>query len=249
MDRLTGKVALVSGGARGLGAAVATLFAHEGASVIVGDILDQEGEATTARIRAAGGRAQYAHLDVTRDRDWQAAVELAESRFGHLDILVNNAGIPLRRALEDTSEDEWDQVMAVNVKGAFLGTRAVIPAMRRAGAGSIVNVSSVSGIVASTGAAYGTSKGAVRLLTKSTALLYAKQGIRCNSVHPGPLDTEVNREAQLDTRTWARRLEQVPMGRIAQPEEAAFGILYLASDEASYVTGAELAIDGGTTAV
>jgi cyclopentanol dehydrogenase len=249
MDRLAGKVALVSGGSRGLGAAVATLFAREGASLVVGDILDEEGRATTARIRDAGGHAEYVHLDVTRDADWRAAVELAETAFGHLDILVNNAAIPLRRALEDTTEEEWDQVMAVNVKGAFLGTRAAVPALRRTGAGSIVNVSSVSGIVASTGAAYGTSKGAVRLLTKSTALLYAKQGIRCNSVHPGPLDTEVNREAQLDVQKWARRLEQVPMGRIAQPEEAAYGILYLASDEASYVTGAELVIDGGSTAI
>lgn len=249
VGRLARKVALVSGAARGLGAAIATTLASAGARVVLGDILDPEGEATAARIRDNGVNAVFLHLDVTSEPEWQRAVAMAEERFGRLDILVNNAGIPLRRTLEHTTEAEWDTVMAVNLKGAFLGTKAAIPAMRRAGGGSIVNVSSVSGIVGSTGAAYGASKGGVRLLTKSTAITYAREGIRCNSVHPGPLDTEVNRESQLDEAKWAERMRLVPMARIGQPEEVAYGVLYLASDEASYVTGSELAIDGGSTAL
>jgi cyclopentanol dehydrogenase len=249
MGRLDGKVALISGGSRGVGAAEAALFAREGARVVIGDLLDEAGQAVAAAIRAAGNEASYVHLDVTSEAEWLAAVDYAERRYGRLDILVNNAGIPLRRTLDQTTEAEWDHVMAVNLKGVFLGTKSAIPAFRRAGGGSIVNMASVSGVVGSTGAAYGTSKGAVRALTKSTALTYAKEGIRCNSLHPGPLDTEVNRESQLDVERWAERMKLVPMGRIGQPEEVAYGALYFASDEASYVTGAELMIDGGTIAM
>jgi NAD(P)-dependent dehydrogenase (short-subunit alcohol dehydrogenase family) len=249
MGRVDGKVAIISGAARGLGESQAVLLAQEGAKVVMGDILDDAGTAAAERIRKAGGDAVYVHLDVTREPDWQLALAAAHQGYGELSILVNNAGIPLRKTLENTTEEEWDQVMAINLKGTFLGTRAAIPAMRRAGGGSIVNISSVSGIVASSGAAYGASKGAVRLLTKSTALQYASDGIRCNSVHPGPMNTEVNRESQLDTARWADRMRNVPLGRVGQPVEVAYGVLYLASDESSYVTGSELVIDGGSTAV
>lgn len=249
VGRLAGKVALISGAARGLGASEAALFAEEGAKVVLGDVLDDLGEAVAVEIRAAGGDAVYLTLDVTVEDDWRRAVETAEERYGKLDVLVNNAGIPLRKNLEQTSTEEWNRVFEVNVTGAFLGSKLAIPAMRRAGGGSIVNTSSISGIVASTGAAYGASKGAVRLLSKSTAIQYAKEGIRCNSVHPGPLDTEVNRESQLNADAWAERMKSVPLGRIAQPREVAYGVLYLASDESSYVTGSELVIDGGSTAL
>jgi NAD(P)-dependent dehydrogenase (short-subunit alcohol dehydrogenase family) len=248
MGRLDDKVALISGGARGLGAAEARLFAREGARVVVGDVLDPDGAAVVEAIRSDGGEAVYVHLDVTVEAEWTVAVRTAEETYGRLDILVNNAGIPLRRTLEQTTVEEWDRVMAVNLTGTFLGTRAAVPALRRAGGGSIVNTSSVSGIVGSRGAAYGASKGGVRSLTKATALEYAAAGIRCNSLHPGPLDTEVNREAQLDTDRWAERMRLVPLGRIGRPEEVAYGALYLASDEASYMTGSELVIDGGSTA-
>jgi NAD(P)-dependent dehydrogenase (short-subunit alcohol dehydrogenase family) len=247
--RMASKVALISGAARGLGASEAELFAGHGAKVVIGDILDDLGEAVVRQIHGRGGEAIYVNLDVTDESAWDQAVNLAETTFGRLDVLVNNAGIPLRKTLEQTSLAEWNHVFDVNVTGAFLGTKAAVPALRRAGGGSIINTSSTSGIIATTGAAYGSSKGAVRLLTKSTALLYAKEGIRCNSVHPGPLDTEVNRESQQNAAAWAERLRAVPMGRIAQPIEIAYGVLYLASDEASYVTGSELIIDGGSTAI
>jgi NAD(P)-dependent dehydrogenase (short-subunit alcohol dehydrogenase family) len=249
MGRVDGKVALISGAARGLGASQAVLFAREGAGVVLGDILDEPGQQVAESIRAAGGNAVYVHLDVTSEADWRNALHVTLERFGSLNVLVNNAGVPLRKTLLDTSEQEWDEVLAINLKGAFLGTKVAIPALRQAGGGSIINMSSVSGIIASTGAAYGASKGAVRLLTKSTALTYAKDGIRCNSVHPGPMDTEVNRESQLDAAKWAERMRNVPLGRIGQPAEVAYGVLYLASDESSYVTGSELVIDGGSTAV
>lgn len=249
MGRLDGKVALISGAARGLGESQASLFAREGARVVLGDVLDEPGQRVAERIGAAGGDAVFVRLDVTSGADWERALAVALDRYGQLNVLVNNAGIPLRRTLEQTSEQEWDRVLAVNLKGTFLGTKVAIPAMRQAGGGSIINMSSVSGIIASTGAAYGASKGAVRLLTKSTALTYARDGIRCNSVHPGPMDTEVNRESQLDTAKWAERMRSVPLGRIGQPLEVAYGVLFLASDESSYMTGSELVIDGGSTAV
>lgn len=249
MGRLDGKVALISGAARGLGESQATLFAREGARVVLGDVLEEPGQQVAGRIRAAGGDAVFVRLDVTSEPAWERALAVALERYGQLNVLVNNAGIPLRKTLEQTSEQEWDHVLAVNLKGTFLGTKVAIPAMRQAGSGSVINMSSVSGIIASTGAAYGASKGAVRLLTKSTALTYARDGIRCNSVHPGPMDTEVNRESQLDTAKWAERMRNVPLGRVGQPLEVAYGVLFLASDESSYMTGSELVIDGGSTAV
>ena len=248
--RLEGKVALISGGARGQGAVEAKLFAREGAKVVFGDILDESGKQVEAEIHEAGGEAAYIHLDVTREDDWRTAVNTAIDRYGKLDILVNNAGILIRKGIEDTTEEDWDRIMGVNAKGAFLGTKHSIPAMRQAGGGSIVNISSTAGLVASPSgsASYTASKGAVRLLTKSTAIQYAKEGIRCNSIHPGPIDTDMIQETLTDSAKLEERMQRLPMGRVGTADEIAYGVLYLASEEASFVTGSELVIDGGTTA-
>jgi len=251
MDRLAGKVALISGGARGQGATETRLFVREGAAVVFGDVLDDDGKKVEAEIRASGGgRATYVHLNVTREADWRAAVATAVQTYGKLDVLVNNAGILFRSKIEDTSEADWDRIMAVNVKGVFLGTKCAIPAMRQAGGGSIINISSTAGLVGSPGetAAYSATKGAVRLFTKSTAIQHAKDKIRCNSVHPGPIATDMIKDVLENRASWEQRLRRLPMGRVGTPEEVAYGVLYLASDEASYVTGSELVIDGGTTA-
>jgi cyclopentanol dehydrogenase len=250
MARLAGKIALISGGARGQGAVEAKLFAQEGASVVFGDILDEAGKHVEAEILAQGGQATYVHLDVTQAQDWQRAVQTAESQYGKLDILVNNAGIAIRGSIEDTSEEDWDRLMAINLKGVFLGTKYALPAMRRAGGGSIINISSGAGIAPAPGtsAVYAASKGGVRLFTKATAVQHAKDHIRCNSVHPGPIDTPMVREPQTDPSRLAELTGRVPLGRLGTSEEIAYGVLYLAADESSYVTGSELVIDGGRTA-
>ncbi len=250
MGRLKGKVAIISGGARGQGATEARMLAMEGASVVFGDILDDEGRQVEAQIRELGGEATYVHLDVTSETDWQSAVETAVTRYGKLNVLVNNAGILIRKTLEETTGEDWDRIMNINAKGVFLGTKAAIPAMRDAGGGSIVNISSTAGLVSSPSgsASYTASKGAVRLLTKSTAVQYAREGIRCNSVHPGPIATDMIQDSLNDPAAMAERMQRLPMGRIGKPEEVAYGVIYLASDESSFVTGSELVIDGGTTA-
>ena len=250
MGRLDGKVAIITGGARGQGAAEARLFAQEGARVVFGDILDDQGKALEVEIREAGGEATYVHLDVTVSEDWRKAVELAEGTYGNLNILVNNAAILIRKGVEETTVEEWDRVMDVNAKGVFLGTKQAIPSMRRAGGGSIVNISSIAGLVGNArgGIAYTASKGAVRLFTKATAIQHAKELIRCNSVHPGPIDTPMTLDARNDPEEQEERLRRVPLGRSAAPEEVAYGVLYLASDESSFMTGSELVIDGGVTA-
>jgi cyclopentanol dehydrogenase len=250
MARLAGKVALISGGARGQGAVEARLFAREGAKVVLGDILDDEGKHVEEEIRTQGGKAIYVHLDVTQAQDWQRAVQTAESRYGRLDILVNNAGITMRGTIEETSEADWDRIMAINLKGVFLGTKYAIPAMRRAGSGSIINISSGAGIAPAPGtsAAYAATKGGVRIFSKATAVQHAKDSIRCNSVHPGPADTPMVRGPQTDPARLAELAGRVPLGRLGTSEEIASGVLYLASDESSYVTGSELVIDGGRTA-
>lgn len=250
MGRLDGKVALISGGARGQGAAEVRLFVREGAQVVFGDVLDAEGQQVEAGLRASGGAATYVHLNVTSEADWQAAVETAVRTYGKLNILVNNAGILLRSSIEETTEDDWDRIMAVNVKGVFLGTKHAIPAMRRAGSGSIINISSTAGLVGSPGetAAYTATKGAVRLFTKATAVQHAKDNIRCNSVHPGPIATDMIKEMLADPAQWEQRLQRLPMRRVGTPDDIAYGVLFLASDEASFMTGSELVIDGGTTA-
>jgi NAD(P)-dependent dehydrogenase (short-subunit alcohol dehydrogenase family) len=250
MGRLDGKVALISGGARGQGATEAKLFMREGAKVVLGDVLDTEGRKLEADIRDAGGEAIYVHLNVTHEADWRAAVDTAERQYGKLNILVNNAGILIRKSIEETTEDDWDRIMAVNAKGVFLGTKHAIPAMRRAGGGSIINISSTAGLVGSPygSSAYTATKGAVRLFTKATAIQYAKDKIRCNSVHPGPIDTDMIRDTLSDPVLRDERLDRIPLRRIGRPEDVAYGVLYLASDEASFVTGSELVIDGGATA-
>ena len=248
--RLEGKVALISGGARGMGAAEARLFASEGAKVVLGDVLESEGQQVEAEIAEAGGEAVFVRLDVTSEDDWQRAVDTAIERFGGLHILVNNAGIWNGGNVETQTVEGWDQIMDINAKGVFLGTRAAIPAMRDSGSGSIVNISSVAGIIGSVGAtAYNASKGAVRLLTKSTAVQYAAEGIRCNSVHPGPIETQMIREVYPDDEIRNSRISAIPMGRMGEMDDVAKGVLFLASDEASYMTGSELVIDGGATAM
>ncbi len=250
MGRLDGKVVLISGGARGQGATEARMMAMEGARIVFGDILDDAGRQVEAQIRELGGEATYVHLDVTREADWQSAVDTAVNTYGTLNVLVNNAGILIRKTLEETTGEDWDRIMSINAKGVFLGTKAAIPAMREAGGGSIVNISSTAGLVSSPSgsASYTASKGAVRLLTKSTAVQYAKEGIRCNSVHPGPIETDMIQDSLSDPDALAERMQRLPMGRVGKPEEVAYGVIYLASDESSFVTGSELVIDGGTTA-
>ncbi len=254
MGRLDGKVVLISGGARGQGATEAKMMSGEGAKVVFGDILDVEGKKVEAEIAELGHDATYVHLDVTKEADWKAAVETAVetavTRYGKLDILVNNAGILIRKSIEETTEEEWDRIMAVNAKGVFLGTKQAIPAMRQAGGGSIVNISSTAGLVGSLDGSpsYTATKGAVRLFTKATAIQYAKENIRCNSVHPGPIDTEMIRDTLTDPERRERRMQRLPLKKFGTTEDIAYGVIYLASDESSFVTGAELVIDGGTTA-
>jgi NAD(P)-dependent dehydrogenase (short-subunit alcohol dehydrogenase family) len=248
--RLEGKVALISGGALGMGAAEARLFAREGARVVIGDVLEAEGRAVEADVRASGAEAVFTRLDVTSEADWQRAVDLALKHFGTLNVLINNAGIGGASRLEDTPVEAWDRVMDVNAKGVFLGSKAVIPAMRQAGGGSIVNISSQLGLVgmADSSPQYQASKGAVRLLTKLTALQYAKERIRANSVHPGPILTPMTEKRRADPAIYARMVSRIPLGRYGESDEVAYGVLYLASDESSFVTGSELVIDGGWTA-
>ena len=248
MGKLDGKVAIISGGARGQGAVEAKLFAQEGAKVVFGDIRDDEGRQVEAEIQELGCDAIYVHLDVTSEAEWQKVVQDTIARYGKLDILVNNAAIIVPRIeIENTSASSWDRVFEVNAKSVFLGTKHCIPAMRESGGGSIVNISSVAGIAQAyhQEPAYAASKGAVRIFSKVTAAQHAKDGIRCNSVHPGPIDTEMLSTAFADEEAKATRLTRVPMQRMGTAEEVAKGVLYLASDDSSYVTGSELVIDGG----
>ena len=247
--RLEGKVVFISGGSRGQGAAEAKLFAKEGASVVMGDILEDEGKKLEAEINESGGRALFVKLDVTSESNWQEAIGETVRTFGKLDVLVNNAAIYSRVRVEDTTVEEWDRIMAVNAKGVFLGIKHSIPEMRKAGGGSIINISSTAGLVGSPrGSAYTASKGGVRLLTKSTAVQYAADGIRANSIHPGPIDTEMIAENIGTPEGLAQSVARVPLGRVGTIDDVAYGALFLASDESSYMTGSELVIDGGVTA-
>ena len=255
--RLQGKVAFVSGGAQGMGASEARLFAKEGAKVGIGDVLEAEGRKVEAEINEAGGEALFLLMDVTSESDWKNALSATVARFGKLDILVNNAGVGSSWSVEDTTEEEWDRVMDINGKGVFLGTKLAIPEMRKTGGGSIVNISSLSALVGQPTVAppYNASKAAVHLLTKGAAVQYGKEGIRVNSVHPGPVATPmtgfpegVSREDLAKIKDWGPDpIATIPMRTVAQPQDIAYGVLFLASDEASYVTGAELVIDGGFT--
>ncbi len=244
MDQLKGKIALISGGARGQGAAEARLFVGEGARVVIGDVLDDQCRETAADINGKIGAKSVIplHLDVTRAADWRVAVESCQREFGGLDILVNNAGIANVKGIEETSEEEWDSIVNINQKGVWLGMKK-----RKRGAGSIINISSIYGLIGSSGsAAYHGTKGAVRLLTKAAAIQYAPDKIRVNSIHPGVILTpmlEVVTSEELQPL-----IDATPLKRGAQPEEVGWCVLFLASDEASYVTGSELVVDGGYTA-
>ena len=248
MGRLDGKVAIISGGAKGQGAEEARLFAQEGAKVIIGDILDREGMQIESEIAEQGGEAKFVHLDVSSEEDWSRTVDLSMSEYGRLDILVNNAGILLMKGLEETSGQEWDNIQNINSKGVFLGSKTVIPAMRESGGGSIVNISSIAGLIGSKFTAYGASKGLVRTLTKSVAVNHGHEGIRCNSVHPGIIETDMGSEMIGSQEGREYQLNRTPLKVIATSRDVALGVLYLASDESRYVTGSELVIDGGITA-
>jgi len=245
--RLDKKVAIVSGAGSGMGAAIATLFAAEGAAVVIADVFDEGATDTANAITEAGGRATFVHTDVTSEADWAAAVGAAEASYGRLDILVNNAGLSSSAFEDPLDVDGWNAIMDVNATGVFLGTRAAIPALRRAGGGAIVNMSSILGFVGfATGhPAYSASKGAVRSFTKATANRYGPEGIRVNSVHPGfmPPMRSGNVPQSLDRRE--RAIQATPLRRTGEPIEVAYGVLFLASDEASFITGTELVIDGG----
>ena len=250
MGRLDGKVAIISGGSKGQGAVETKLFVSEGAKVLFGDILDNEGQLIESEIAETGGEATYCHLDVTSESDWNSIARLAEEKYGKLDILVNNAGVSIRHEGLDLTGDEWDTVMNINAKGVFLGTKACIPAMQRSGGGSIVNISSIAGNYGRPLAApvYSASKGAVRVFTKSTAGRFSSDGIRANSIHPGPIDTDMIRAATNSVRPESR-VGEIPLGRLGKPEDVAFGALFLASDESSFITASELTIDGGVTGI
>jgi 3alpha(or 20beta)-hydroxysteroid dehydrogenase len=242
MGRLDGKVAVISGAARGQGEAEARLFVAEGARVVLGDVLDAEGQAVADDL---GDAAVYTHLDVTDEAQWQAALALTEERFGPPTVLVNNAGILHFQVIHQTDPADFERVMRVNVTGVFLGIHTVAPAMSAAGGGSIVNISSTAGLQGLPFvAAYSTSKWAVRGMTKSAAIDLGHLGIRVNSVHPGGIDTPMVSGMSNDAPFYKR----LPVSRMGRPDEVARAVLFLASDESSYTTGAELSVDGGATA-
>ncbi len=255
--RLEGKVALITGAAAGVdgdlmgfGGASARLFAQEGAKVVLTDIKEEMGQKTAAQINELGGDVIFLPLDVTNEQGWIDVIAAAVSKYGKLDVLVNNAGTGARTTVEETTVETWDGQMDVHAKGTFLGTKYAIPEMRKVGGGSIINVSSIYGLIGSpTSTAYHAAKGAIRLFSKSAAVQYAKENIRVNSVHPGyahtPL-TDPGYSHEVGRAEWC--LERIPIGRLGNAYDIAYGILYLASDESSFVTGAELVIDGGTTA-
>ena len=246
-QRLAGRVALVSGGSTGIGAAVVRRLAAEGAHVGLGDINTEDGELVVQKVVAAGGSAHLLPLDVTNAAHWKSAVHQLVATYDRLDILVNNAGIYSRTPIDEIDEQEWDRLIDVNVKGVFLGAQTAIPEMRRGGGGSIINISSTAGLRGSVATHYGASKGAVRLISKSIAVQCAKDGIRCNSVHPGPVDTAMG-HAAVPESIREERLSRIPLGRFALPEEIAGAVYFLASEDSTFVTGAELVVDGGSTA-
>ena len=254
MSRVAGKVAVVTGGAQGIGLSACNLLAREGASVALTDVLDDAGRRAVDEIAEAGGRAQFWHLDVSRESEVKSVLGDVERTFGRINVLVNNAGISgTNKPTHEVSEEEWDKLMAVNVKGVFFCTKHVIPCMKRAGAGSIINLSSIYGIVgAGDVPPYHASKGAVRLMTKNDALIYAADKIRVNSIHPGFIWTSMVENFASDKGAVDEVRKQIdvlhPLGHIGEPDDIGWGVVYLASDEAKFITGSELIIDGGYTA-
>jgi len=249
---MEGRVAIVTGGARGIGAATCVLLAKEGANVAVTDILDDNGREVVLKITSNGGVAEYWHVDVTKEKEVKQAFGHICERFGKIDVLVNNAGLPgVHKPSDETDETEWDDLMDVNLKGVFFCTKHVIPFMKKAGGGSIIDISSIYGIAgAGGGTPYNASKGAVRCLAKTDALYYAPYNIRVNSVHPGyiwtPLLDEIGGEMPGGIEALKKQGECLhPLGRIGEPDDIAYGILYLATDESKFITGSELVIDGG----
>jgi NAD(P)-dependent dehydrogenase (short-subunit alcohol dehydrogenase family) len=246
--RLAGKVALITGGASGMGRSEATIFAREGARVMIADVLDREGQEAA---KAIGDAARFMTLDVTDEAQWQAVIAATEREFGKLDIVVNNAGISGTYQPDLTSTEAWDRVMDINAKGVFFGMKHGVPALRRAGGGAIVNISSISGFVGQHAIhmAYNASKGAVRIMTKTAAVQYAADNIRVNSVHPGMLPAMRSSIGSANPEWRAKMLRAVPLRREGRVEEVAYAVLFLASDEASYITGTELVVDGGFLAM
>src|ERR1700759_1254195 len=249
--RLVGKTAIISGAASGMGAATARRFGREGACVVVADMLETEGRAVADAINEAGGKAMFMTLDVTDEAGWKQVVDATVAAYGRLDILVNNAGISGSATNDMLDSGLWDRVMAVDATGVFLGTAAAVRQMQKNGGGSIVNLSSISGVVGQTMVhmSYNAAKGAVRIMTKSTAVQFGKDGIRCNSVHPGLMPPMRTSGATADPAVRAKMLKTVPLGRAGEVDEVANAVLFLASDEASYITGAELYVDGGYLAM
>ncbi len=246
MDRLQGRVALVTGAASGIGQAIATRLASEGAAVLVTDVQDDAGTVVAQGIVAAGARAAYVHLDVASETEWRSAVTAAVEMFGRLDILVNNAGMGDLATIEETSLEDWQRTIAIDQTGVFLGMKSAAEALAASGHGSVVNISSIFGSSGGFGTspAYHAAKGAVRTLTKNTALHWVDRGVRVNSVHPGFIDTPILASAK-GTPFEQTMIDVTPMGRLGLPAEVAAGVAYLASDDASFVTGLELYIDGG----
>lgn len=248
---LQGKVALVTGAAQGLGEAAARSLAARGASVVASDVNLERGDAMVASLRAAGTEAEFIQHDVSREDHWISVVEQAVARFGKIDILVNNAGIIQFAPIDKMPVEQFDRVMRINVRGVFLGCKHILPAMERAGGGSIINMSSIAGMIANTvgSAAYATSKGAVRLLTKAVALDYVERGIRVNSVHPGGIRTPAAEPFLADPKLAPIAIGRTPMKRIGLPHEVGSVVAFLASDDSSYMTGSEIVVDGGWLAI
>ena len=247
--RLKDKVALITGAASGMGESAARLFAREGAKVVITDVLAEEGESVASSVVADGGEAQFMALDVSDETQWQAVVDATVARYGGIDILINNAG--LSGAVPDRMDLAYfDKLMAVNARGNFLGMKYVIPVMQKAGGGAIVNMSSMSGMIGQefVHMGYNGAKGAIRLMTKSAAVQYGKDGIRVNSVHPGLMPPMRSSVSSADPKLRDKLIETIPLRRAGRAEEAAYALLFLASDEASYITGAELVVDGGAVA-
>ena len=253
VNRLKNKVSFITGGANGnlgqlmgIAGAYAWLASDEGSAIVITDIDTDSGKLTVDQINESGGKAIFIELDVTDENNWQESINFAATQFGGVDVLINSAGIHTLKNIEETSSEEWDRMMAIHAKGTFLGTKYVVPEMRKRGGGSIVNISSMCAMFGSpTNTAYHAAKGAIRSFTKSAAIQYAQEGIRVNSVHPGYTETPFTIAPFSLPGALESRVSKIPLGRLASAEEIANSVLYLASDDASYVTGSELVVDGG----